>query len=73
MPNTALIGKLAKEYCDVELPLQVVNFGGYNPYYIGTYHPEEGPVSRESVEYWSTYEEARAALESGHWTQRLNP
>lgn len=59
-------GKLAKNYCGVELPLQVLkNQAGY---YIGTFD-EDGPCSRESVEYFPTKEAALAALETGKWTQ----
>jgi hypothetical protein len=42
-------------------------------YYIGVISVTEGPLSRDSVEYFVTYEEADAALASGEWTQRLHP
>ncbi|EPD6659021.1 hypothetical protein ACSC9L_004222 [Escherichia coli] len=38
-------------------------------YYIGT-QCDEGPVSRESEEYFRNYEQAVRALENGIWTQR---
>lgn len=65
--NTTTIGKLAEAHCGVCLPLQVCQSA--NGYYIGTYD-EEGPCSRESVEYFSTREKAQQALDSGDWTQR---
>ena len=52
------------------LPVEVyISAAGF---YIGTASPELGPVSRESVEYWETAEEAIHALENGLWTQRYN-
>jgi hypothetical protein len=52
------------------LPLQVCfSRAGY---YVGTLD-EQGPVSRESVEYWPTQTAADEALSSGCWTQRLTP
>ena len=39
--------------------------------YLGT-SDEDGPCSRESVEYWRSTEEARNALESDQWTQNLH-
>ncbi len=38
-------------------------------YYIGTADPELGPISRESLEYFSTESIAASALETGEWTQ----
>lgn len=38
-------------------------------YYIGTAN-DEGPVSRESMEYWKTEDAAETALRSNAWTQR---
>lgn len=49
------------------LPLQVLR--SVCGYYIGT-QCDEGPVSRESVEYYRNHEQAAQALESGTWTQR---
>jgi hypothetical protein len=38
-------------------------------YYLGTSN-EEGPFTRESVEYWPKAEQATKALTLGLWTQR---
>ncbi|MFD1802160.1 hypothetical protein ACFSFZ_08145 [Mixta tenebrionis] len=52
------------------LSLQVLkNNAGY---YIGTMN-HQGPVSRESEEYFDTFELAEKALECGGWTQRCQP
>ena len=73
MPNTTpRNGLLARETAGLRLPLQVLRSAA--GHYIGT-ADDEGPVSRESVEYWPTAEEAEAALEAGShaWTQRDHP
>ncbi|MFP9026055.1 hypothetical protein ACLI38_35460, partial [Pseudomonas aeruginosa] len=60
-------GKLALAHLRLELPLQVlVSNAGF---YIGTLD-EEGPASRESVEYYPSRELAQQALDNGTWTQR---
>lgn len=59
-------GKLAKEVCNVTLPLQVLE--SQAGFYIGTFD-EDGPCSRESAEYFPTKDEAFAALKTGEWTQ----
>lgn len=41
-------------------------------FYIGT-STEEGPYSRESVEYWAAKSEALDALRNQTWTQRPHP
>ena len=76
-------GLIAEKFLDVQLPLQVL--GSKAGFYIGTFleldltlemdeMPEFfGPVSRESEEYFSTAEEAQAALDKGLWTQRTEP
>jgi hypothetical protein len=51
------------------LPLQVLRSAA--GHYIGTF--DDGPVSRESVEYFPTYEAACHALNTGAWTQRQQP
>ncbi|OTH01210.1 hypothetical protein, partial [Pseudomonas aeruginosa] len=58
--------KLALAHLRLELPLQVLmsNAG----FYIGTLD-EEGPASRESVEYYPSRELAQQALDHGTWTQ----
>ncbi|WP_073673390.1 hypothetical protein [Pseudomonas aeruginosa] len=59
-------GKRALAHLRLELPLQVLmsNAG----FYIGTLD-EEGPASRESVEYYPSRELAQQALDHGTWTQ----
>ena len=64
------IGYLALAYAGRRLPLRVCKSAV--DYYIGTLC-EEGPCSRESVEYFPTREAAQRALASGQWTQRLAP
>jgi len=49
------------------LPLQVLRSA--NGYYIGTAN-DDGPVSRESVEYWDSLQAAADALKNKRWTQR---
>jgi hypothetical protein len=73
--NTAITarrprGKLAKEFCDLTLELQVMQSNA--GWYLGT-ADEEGPVSRESLEYWGSEEKATNALDSGEWNQRETP
>lgn len=60
-------GKRALSHLRLELPLQVLmsNAG----FYIGTLD-EEGPASRESVEYYPSRELAQQALDNGTWTQQ---
>jgi hypothetical protein len=41
-------------------------------FYIGTFDAS-GPVTRESVEYFPTYELASIALQNNTWTPRLTP
>jgi hypothetical protein len=60
-------GKLALLYCGLQLRLQVLKSAA--GYYIGT-ADDDGPVSRESEEYWSDRMVAQAALDRGAWTQR---
>lgn len=64
------IGKLALEYCNKRLPLQVLRSNA--GYYIGT-ASDEGPCSRESVEYFRKEGDATDALANGTWNQRDNP
>lgn len=60
-------GLLAAKFAGLSLLLQVLRSGA--GYYIGTQN-EEGPVSRESVEYFSTQSQAEHALKQGTWSQR---
>lgn len=66
------MGMLAKE-AGFLLPLRVLN--SVNGYYLGT-ADDDGPVSRESVEYWSKEGMAQKALEGTpgvDWLQRTEP
>ncbi|MGR7122051.1 hypothetical protein [Klebsiella aerogenes] len=63
-------GKLAQE-AGFDLPLQPLH--SQRGWYIGTFSDDNsvfGPVSRESVEYFSSAELATQALQDGTWTQR---
>lgn len=63
-------GKLALE-AGFDLPLQPLQ--SQRGWYIGTFSDDNtvfGPVSRESVEYFSSAGLATQALQSGTWTQR---
>lgn len=64
-------GLLALEHCKKRLPLQVLKSNA--GFYIGTFDSEEGPCSRESVEYFRTREQAQMALNDSTWTQKLTP
>jgi hypothetical protein len=66
-------GALALIHTGKRLPLQVLRSAA--GYYLGTFDngTEDGPVSRESVEYFPTHEAARHALHTGAWTQRPQP
>ncbi|EOE0842206.1 hypothetical protein ACIGKL_15820 [Pseudomonas sp. NPDC077186] len=68
--RTESIGYLALTYAGKRLPLQVRHSAA--GYFIGTADDSE-PVSRESVEYFRSYEAAEQALSTGHWQQRLHP
>jgi len=64
-------GQLAKQLCGgVRLENQILQSAA--GYYIGTYDAE-GPVSRESLEYWPTRKLAEEAYVTGNWTQRDHP
>ena len=65
------IGYLALTYMGQRLPLQVCRSAA--GYYIGTIDVEQGPTSRESVQYFQTNQEARDALVTGQWQQRFHP
>ncbi|EAR7391878.1 hypothetical protein LH785_001215 [Salmonella enterica] len=57
--SSSLTGLLAARFAGLSLPLKVLRSGA--GYYIGTQN-EEGPVSRESVEYFATHSQAERAL-----------
>lgn len=60
-------GKLAA-YCGRSLPIQVLKSAG--GFYLGTFVEDEGPFTRESIEYWPKREHAEDALKHGTWTQK---
>ncbi|MCR6481050.1 hypothetical protein NU688_33170 [Variovorax sp. ZS18.2.2] len=63
-------GQLALIYCGHRLKLQVLKSAA--GHYIGTAN-EDGPVSRESCEYFGSEALAIAALETGEWSQHDGP
>lgn len=63
-------GMLAQRFCKKTLPLQVCRSNA--GFYIGTYS-EDGPCSRESVEYFRKEADAHDAMRVGNWTQRQHP
>lgn len=66
----AKIGLLAKSYCNLVLPVEVLQSAA--GYFIGT--QEEGlPITRESMEYFQEHQEAIDALNTGNWKQRRHP
>lgn len=64
------IGLLAKAYCNKRLPLTVLRSAC--GFYLGT-SDDDGPCSRESIEYWPSQAMADKALVNGTWTQRTEP
>lgn len=64
------IGFLALVYAGKRLPLRVCHSAA--GHYIGT-TDAEGPVSRESVEYFRSLQAAERALATGRWQQRIDP
>ncbi len=70
MSQQASFGQLASTYCGKFLPLEVLQSAA--GHYIGT-RDTEGPVSRESREYFRSYAAAQRALESGGWSQLAVP
>jgi len=63
-------GQLASTYCGKFLPLEVLQSAA--GHYIGT-RDTEGPVSRESREYFRSHAAAQRALERGGWSQLAVP
>lgn len=63
------IGLLAKQ-AGYHLHLQVLR--SHAGFYIGT-ADDDGPCSRESVEYFGSHDAAATALASGQWTQKPHP
>ena len=70
MSQQASFGQLALIHCGKFLPLEVMHSAA--GHYIGT-HDTEGPVSRESSEYFRSYVTAQRALERGGWSQLATP
>lgn len=68
-PTIVRRGMLASQ-CGYHLPLEVLRSAA--GYYIGT-QDEEGPVSRESEEYFSDEYTAHQSLARNFWTQRSRP
>ncbi|CAB3648298.1 hypothetical protein [Achromobacter pestifer] len=64
------VGYLALIYADKRLPLQVRQSAA--GHYIGT-ADNDGPVSRESIEYFRSLQAADRALANGRWKQRTHP
>ena len=60
------IGVLAEQYGET-LPLTVYRSAA--GFYLGTW-TDEGPFTRESMEYWRTDKLASNAMATGQWTQR---
>lgn len=63
-------GVLAKQYLDVSLPLLVLQSNA--GFYLGT-ADDDGPCSRESVEFWPARGGAEQALLKDEFTQRQEP
>ncbi|QEA38662.1 hypothetical protein FGL86_05960 [Pistricoccus aurantiacus] len=61
-------GQLAYRELGWVLPVEVLRSAA--GFYLGTSNEDDFPVSRESVEYFKTQEQAEQALNSGNWTQR---
>ena len=64
------IGYLALAYTGKRLLLQIRHSAA--GHYFGT-ADDDGPVSRESVEYFRSHQAANHALTTGRWQQRLEP
>jgi len=64
------IGYLALIHTGKRLPLQIYRSAA--GHYIGTVD-RDGPVSRESAEYFRSYQAAEHALATGRWRQRIHP
>lgn len=70
MSQRASFGQLALFYTGKFLPLQVLHSAA--GHYIGT-RDSEGPVSRESCEYFRSQSAAERALQRSGWSQLANP
>jgi hypothetical protein len=66
------ISPLTLRYLGLEAKLSVLRSAA--GYFIGAADPEDGsPLSRDSEEYYPTFEEAEHALRTLGFTQRLHP
>lgn len=70
MPHCTSFGQLALFHTGKVLPLEVLHSAA--GHYIGTCDAQ-GPVSRESCEYFRSYAAAQRALARGGWSQIANP
>jgi hypothetical protein len=70
MSSQTSFGHLALIYTGKRLPLEVLHSAA--GHYIGT-HDADGPVSRESCQYFRSEALARRALVQGGWTQLPQP
>ena len=70
IPCHASNSQLALIYCGLRLANRVLK--SQAGHYIGT-ADQDGPCSRESVEYYRTQAQADTALATGQWTQRDEP
>lgn len=68
--SPASCGVLAWRYTGKRLALRVLH--SVAGYYIGT-ADDEGPVSRESVQFFPSDNTAEDALAKGNWNQRHSP
>lgn len=69
IPQQPPMGHLAYREIGLRLPVTVLQSGA--GYYLGTLN-NEGPVSRESVEYFEMQDRAEQVLASSDWTQRYS-
>lgn len=68
--SEVIYGMLAERDCGKKLPLKVLE--SHAGFYLGTFDEEEGPCTRESVEYWPTREKAERAFAECEWSQRYH-
>lgn len=68
--NQQVCGLLARQWTGKRLSLQVLQSAA--GFYVGTCDAD-GPVSRESNEYFATREAAEQALAGGHWSPKTQP
>ena len=64
-------GVLATRFGNANAQLTVLKSAA--GYYIGTLCESGLPFTRESSRYWSSRQEAEAALKTGHWPQKHVP